>query len=240
MGVHSTFFVPGHLDLWPWHSNLPEKGTKHVFGVNLVQIHSAVPKIFDLRTKKVTDSPKDRTLRSLLHAVKIQLKVFITWLHLTLMKHLSQHIVQITETAKRHQLSTHYNSTLYQHITSKTLTKTYIGTSHNSKHTHTHTEFQIYTHSDQATSLHTFITLTPLTLCKTAAENKPVSNTFRNVHICVYLGYSHRPQRHAYMHSLASDSQLLPLTTSTQPLNAFQCLWFACNNGHYINLYSGV
>ena len=185
MGVHSTFFVPGHLDLWPWHSNLSEQGTKHVFGVNLAQIHSAVPKIFDLRTKKVTDSPKDRTLRSLLHAVKIQLKVFITWLHLTLMKHLSQHIVQITETAKRHQLSTHYNSTLYQHITSKTLTKTYIGTSHNSKHTHTHTEFQIYTHSDQATSLHTFITLTPLTLCKTAAENKPVSNTFRNVRICV-------------------------------------------------------
>jgi len=30
-GVHNAFFVPGDLDLWPWHSNSSERGTKHVF-----------------------------------------------------------------------------------------------------------------------------------------------------------------------------------------------------------------
>ena len=40
--VHSTFFVPGDLDFWPWHSNSSEWRTKHVFHVNLAQIRSVV------------------------------------------------------------------------------------------------------------------------------------------------------------------------------------------------------
>jgi len=44
-GVHSAFFVPGDLDLWPWHSNSYERRTKHVFRVNLAQIRSAIPAI---------------------------------------------------------------------------------------------------------------------------------------------------------------------------------------------------
>jgi len=37
---------------WPWHSNSSERGTKHVFSVNLEQIRSAVPEIFDSQTNK--------------------------------------------------------------------------------------------------------------------------------------------------------------------------------------------
>jgi len=39
MGMIQQFlrFVPGDFDLWPWHSNSSERGTKHVFPVNLVQ-----------------------------------------------------------------------------------------------------------------------------------------------------------------------------------------------------------
>jgi len=55
MWVYSAFFVPGDLDLWPWHSNSFERGTKHVFPVNLAQIRSAVPEIFDSQTKKKTN-----------------------------------------------------------------------------------------------------------------------------------------------------------------------------------------
>ena len=40
--VHCTFFIPGDLDFWPWHSNSSERRTKRV---NLVQICSAVPAI---------------------------------------------------------------------------------------------------------------------------------------------------------------------------------------------------
>ena len=40
------------FDLWPWPSNSSERGTKHVFRVNLAQIRSAVPDIFHTRTKK--------------------------------------------------------------------------------------------------------------------------------------------------------------------------------------------
>ena len=45
--------------------------TKHFFTVNLAQIRSAVPEIFDSQTKwqTVTDSAKNRTSRSLLRAV---------------------------------------------------------------------------------------------------------------------------------------------------------------------------
>jgi len=48
----SFFFVPGDLDLWPWHSNSSERGTKHIFPVNLAQIRSAVPEIFYSQTNK--------------------------------------------------------------------------------------------------------------------------------------------------------------------------------------------
>ena len=44
-------FCPGGLDLWPWPSNSSERGTKHVFRVNLAQICSAVPDIFHTQTK---------------------------------------------------------------------------------------------------------------------------------------------------------------------------------------------
>ena len=40
------------FDLWPWHSKLSEKGTKHVFPVNFVQIRSAVCEVFHTQTKK--------------------------------------------------------------------------------------------------------------------------------------------------------------------------------------------
>jgi len=50
---------------WPWPSNSSEGGTKRVFRVNLVQIRSAVPKIFHTQTKKIqTDSARNRTFRS--------------------------------------------------------------------------------------------------------------------------------------------------------------------------------
>jgi len=39
------------LDLWPWLSNSSERGTRHVFFVNLAQIRSAVPEIFHTQTK---------------------------------------------------------------------------------------------------------------------------------------------------------------------------------------------
>ena len=44
-GPKMPFFVPGNLELWPWPSNLSQRGTKHVFPVNLSQIRSAVPEI---------------------------------------------------------------------------------------------------------------------------------------------------------------------------------------------------
>jgi len=56
---------------WPWHSNSSEWGPKHVLPVNLVQIRSAVPEIFDSQTKTVSESAKNRTLRSSLRVVKI-------------------------------------------------------------------------------------------------------------------------------------------------------------------------
>ena len=43
------------FDLWPWHSwhsNFCERGTKHVLPVNLAQIRSSVPEIFDSQTDK--------------------------------------------------------------------------------------------------------------------------------------------------------------------------------------------
>ena len=72
-GSAQHVICPSDLDLWPWHSNSSKRGTTHIFPVNLVQIHSAVPKVFDSQTKKdkVTDSTKNRTLRSSLCMVTI-------------------------------------------------------------------------------------------------------------------------------------------------------------------------
>ena len=65
--------IPSLLGRWectahfcPWHSNSSERRTKHIFPVNLAQIHSAVPEIFDSQT----DSTKNRTWRSSLRAAK--------------------------------------------------------------------------------------------------------------------------------------------------------------------------
>jgi len=55
-GPKIAVFVPGDLDLWPWPSNLSERGTKHVFLVNLAQIRSAVPEIFHTQTNKSNKS----------------------------------------------------------------------------------------------------------------------------------------------------------------------------------------
>ena len=40
------------FDLWSWHSNSSEREIKHIFHVNLMQIHSAVPETFHTQTKK--------------------------------------------------------------------------------------------------------------------------------------------------------------------------------------------
>ena len=40
------------FDLWPRHSNSSKRATKHVFHVNLVQILSLVPEIFDSQAKE--------------------------------------------------------------------------------------------------------------------------------------------------------------------------------------------
>jgi len=61
-----SFFVPGDLDLWP--SNSSERGTKHVFGVNLAQICSAVPKTFHTQKNHKLMVPKT-TFRSSLRVV---------------------------------------------------------------------------------------------------------------------------------------------------------------------------
>ena len=64
-GSAQHIFDPGDFDLWPWHSDSSERGTKQVFPVNLTQICSAVPEIFDSRTNKEktkSHSAKNRTL----------------------------------------------------------------------------------------------------------------------------------------------------------------------------------
>jgi len=69
-GLKNDTFVSGNLDLWLWLSTSSKRGTKHVFRVNLVQIRSAVPKIFHTQTKNQTDSAKNTTLCSSLCVVK--------------------------------------------------------------------------------------------------------------------------------------------------------------------------
>ena len=61
------FFVPDDLDLWVFDLDIQtfDRGTKHVFPVNLVQIRSEVPEIHKQTNKQkqeVTDSTKNRTL----------------------------------------------------------------------------------------------------------------------------------------------------------------------------------
>jgi len=50
-------FGRGDLYLRPWDSNSSERGTKHVFSVNLAQIRSAVTTIFHTQTKKSQTAP---------------------------------------------------------------------------------------------------------------------------------------------------------------------------------------
>jgi len=76
----NAVFVPGDLDLWPWPSNSSEWATKHVFPVNLAQIHSAVPDIFHTE-KKQTDGAKNRTFRSSLRAVMMPMPIFMLLYH---------------------------------------------------------------------------------------------------------------------------------------------------------------
>jgi len=52
-GSAQYVFVPGNLDLF-------EQRTKHVFPVNLAQIRSGVPEIFDSQTKKKQKSHRQR------------------------------------------------------------------------------------------------------------------------------------------------------------------------------------
>ena len=65
MGMTQQFFVlfvPGDRDLWPWHSNSSERGTKHVFTVNLTQIRSSIPEIFEWQQKtKNNNKTKSQT-----------------------------------------------------------------------------------------------------------------------------------------------------------------------------------
>jgi len=50
---NAIFIVHGDLVVWPWPSNSSEWGTKHIFSVNLAQIHSTVPEIFHKRTRNL-------------------------------------------------------------------------------------------------------------------------------------------------------------------------------------------
>jgi len=55
IGVHGAFssLVTLIFDLWYWPPNSSQRGTKHVFRVNLAQIRSAVPEIFDSQKNKM-------------------------------------------------------------------------------------------------------------------------------------------------------------------------------------------
>ena len=70
------------FDLWPWNSNLSERGTKHVFPVNLAQIRSAVPDILDSQTKK-TNKQKSQTAQTTEpYAVQCMQKKWLYFTHL--------------------------------------------------------------------------------------------------------------------------------------------------------------
>jgi len=63
-GWRSSFpgFVPGDFYFWPLtlRFKLDQARTKHVFTVNLTQILSAVPKIFEVQTNKQTNKSHRR------------------------------------------------------------------------------------------------------------------------------------------------------------------------------------
>jgi len=63
------FVVTLTFDLWHWHSSSSDRGTKHVFPVNLAQI----PRYF-IHEQKATDSAKNRTVCSSLRAVMTTLQ----------------------------------------------------------------------------------------------------------------------------------------------------------------------
>jgi len=68
-GIEKHFFAPGDHDIWPWNSS--ERGTRHVFPVNLAQMHSAVPKIFDAQTINMKKSQTELITEPYLRAVII-------------------------------------------------------------------------------------------------------------------------------------------------------------------------
>jgi len=73
MGLHSAFFDPGDLDLSPLPLilKLVRARDQTRLHCKFIAICSAVPDIFEARTKNVTDGAKNRTLRSSLRVVKI-------------------------------------------------------------------------------------------------------------------------------------------------------------------------
>jgi len=94
MGMTERFFVFLSLvtltfDLWPWHSRSSERGTKHVFAVNLAQIHSEVPEIFEWQTKWKTKSQTalktEAYLRAVIIIIIITMMIIIT--HVTIRLH---------------------------------------------------------------------------------------------------------------------------------------------------------
>jgi len=62
--AETPVFVPGDLDLWPWHSNSSERGTKHVFRVNLRKFVQRFPRYFIHKQTK-TKSHRQRQKQNL-------------------------------------------------------------------------------------------------------------------------------------------------------------------------------
>ena len=58
-GPKNAGFVPNDPDLWPWPSNSSDRGTKHVFRVNLAQIRSAVPEMFHKQLEMWANAQRD-------------------------------------------------------------------------------------------------------------------------------------------------------------------------------------
>jgi len=48
------------FDFWHWHSKSSERGTKHIYPVNFVQIRWEIPEIFKAQTKKQTNQKSHR------------------------------------------------------------------------------------------------------------------------------------------------------------------------------------
>jgi len=119
------FIVPDDLDIWPWPSNSPERGTKHVhvYRVNLAQICTAVPEIFHTQTKKTHGAKNSRTIRSSVRAVIID-ACLLTALQTLMSTPASRHSTiccPVPERAARRKLMTlllsedAYNTATMQH-----------------------------------------------------------------------------------------------------------------------------